>query len=238
VPAIEHEYLAPEPRSDGGALSREAYERYLPLVRRVALRTAQGTLPTEVGYDEVLRAGFQGLVSALNKNASAPEPEFEAYAAYRIRLSVLEFLKLRDPHARQMRESSLRISSAIHTLWSRTGRTPSEKEVADSMGLGLDTYRELLTQIFESGWVRLELTTENDAQVGAFRGRDDMLDKIGRVIGNLPEQYQVVLGLYYQEQCSHPEIAEILGLETVRACQLHAQAVHLVRGQLQAGLAS
>lgn len=235
---VEAEHRASEARSDAGVLPRETYERFLPLVRRVALRTAQGVLPPEIGYDEVLRAGFQGLVAALERSKGAPVAEFEAYAAYRIRLSVLEFLKLRDPHARKMRESSIRIANAIHVFSSRTRRTPTENEVADSMGLGLDKYRELLTQIYESGWVRLELTTESDAAGGAFRGRDDMLENIGRVIGNLPEQYQVVLGLYYQEQCSHPEIAEILGLETTRACQLHAQAVHLVRGQLQAGLAS
>jgi len=238
VSIVEAENRASEARSDAGVLPREKYERYLPLVRRVALRTAQGVLPSEVGYDEILQAGFQGLVLSLEKNKNAAEAEFEAYAAYRIRLSVLEFLKLRDPHARQMRESSIRIANAVHLFTSRTRRVPTESEVAASMGLTIDTYLELLTQISESGWVRLELTTESDANSGAFQGRDDMLEKIGRVIGNLPEQYQVVLGLYYQEQCSHPEIAEILGLDTTRACQLHAQAVHLVRGQLQAGLAS
>jgi RNA polymerase sigma factor FliA len=221
-----------------GHMSRDSYERYLPLVRRVAMRTAQGALPPHVGYDEVLQAGFVGLSSALAKRGASSEGEFESFAAYRIRLSVLEFLKLQDPHARKMREASTRITSAISDLCKSTGKVPSEADVAGQIGITIETYRDLLTQISEAGWVRLELGADAPNAQGTAMTTDDMIGTLGRIISGLPEQYQVVLGLYYEEQCDHSEIADILGLGVVRTGQIHAQAVHLVRGQLHGGLSS
>jgi RNA polymerase sigma factor FliA len=232
------DFIPHTPAAAAPALSRDAYERYLPLVRRVAMRTANGALPPEVGYDEILAAGFRGLSLALGKRLGSSESEFEAYAAYRIRLSVLEFLKLQDPHARRMKEASTRITSAIVDLVRSSGKLPCEADVAGHIGLSLDTYLDLLTQISEAGWVRLEFDGDSHSASNSPMHTDDMIGTLGRIISNLPEQYQVVLGLYYQEQCSHAEIGDILGLGLSRAGQLHAQAVHLVRGQLQGGLSS
>jgi RNA polymerase sigma factor FliA len=202
------------------------------------MRTAHGALPPQVGYDEVLQAGFRGLSSALAKRGANSDGEFESYAAYRIRLSVLEFLKLQDPHARRMREASIRITAAVSELYRRTSQAPSEADVAGHIGITLENYRDLLTQISEAGWVRLELGADAQNAQGTTMTTDDMIGTLGRIISGLPEPYQVVLGLYYEEQCSHDEIADILGLAVARAGQLHAQAVHLVRGQMQGGLSS
>lgn len=226
------------PSDDSSALSRESYEKHLPLVRRVAMRTAHGAMPEGVGYDDILREGFRGLASALRRKGSASESEFEAYAAYRIRLAVLEFLRLRDPHARKMREASLRICQVIRDHYASHEAAPSEAEVGASLGLNLEDYRNLLSQIAEAGWVRLEIGQESSKENDSMISSDEVISNLGRIIRGLPEQYQVVLGLYYQEQCSHGEIADILGLGAARACQLHAQAVHLVRGQMQGGLPS
>jgi RNA polymerase sigma factor FliA len=230
----------PHPPHPAGpnVLSRDVYERYLPLVRRVAMRTAHGSLPGNTGYDEVLQAGFRGLLVALPKRTRATESEFEAYAAYRIRLSVLEFLKLQDPEARKLKEASLAITRTISEFVQSTGRIPTEADVARLLGISVEAYFELLSKISEAGWVRLEVDGEAGLATESPMNTDDMIGTLGRIISNLPEPYQVVLGLYYQEQCNHAEIGDILGFGLSRACQMHAQAVHLVRGQLHGGLAS
>jgi RNA polymerase sigma factor for flagellar operon FliA len=222
-------------------VERAVYSKHLPLVRRVALRTAQ-SLPAGITYDDVLRAGWVGLVAALRARPDADEAEFNTYAAYRVRLAVLEYLKSLDPNARRMRAVSIRITEAIRDLVARTGRVPEEHEVASELGLDLASYASLLEGIAEAGWVRLELTafettdmetTNKNTSDGSTLG-----SRVERIIVGLPDQYQVVLGLYYQEQCDLDEIGEVLGVGRGRACQLHAQAVHLVRGQLSGGFAA
>lgn len=222
------------------ALDRALYQKHLPLVRRVALRTAQ-SLPAGMGYDDVVRAGFRGLAVALASRTDTESDEFLTYAAYRVRLAVLEFLKAQDPNARKMRGVSERISASITEFVQRTGRVPEEIDVANDLGLDLATYQSLLEKIADAGWVRLELTPEGPPGASGNRSMSDgkqMTGRIESIIRALPDPYQIVLGLYYQEQCDLSEISEVLGITSSRACQMHAQAVHLIRGQLAVGAAS
>jgi RNA polymerase sigma factor FliA len=237
--------LSAQPSNSGSptapALDRETYQEFLPLVRRVALRTAQ-SLPQGISYDDVLHAGWSGLVDALRRRGDASKEELEPYAAYRVQLSVLEFLKNQDPAARQMRNASARITDAISRLFTTLGRIPEEKEVAGEVGLNLAGYHTLLENISAAGWVRLELTTEANSLIeeatGGGIGRvymtevKELTGRVEGIIRALPNQYQIVLGLFYEQKCDHNEIATVLGLSQARACQLHAQAVHLIRGQL------
>jgi|GEM_PF-1342331 len=228
----------------GPPLDRETYQQYLPLVRRVALRTAQ-SLPANLTYDDVLRAGWGGLADALRRKGDTSHEEFEPYAGYRIRLAVLEFLKDQDPASRQMRNASRRICDAIGNLVRSLGRVPEEEEVAGEIGLNLAGYHSLLESISEAGWVRLELTAEANGLQGPDAGsvnKEGHMTEVrqleGRVEGiirALPNQYQIVLGLYYEEKCGREEIADVLGVSQSRACQMHAQAVHLIRGQISPG---
>lgn len=237
-------FSEPEGAAPAPTLDRETYQAFLPLVRRVALRTAQ-SLPAGVTYDDILRAGWSGLVDALRRRGDAAQAEFEPYAAYRVRLSVLEFLKNQDPKARQMRNASTRITDAIARLVSSLGRVPEEEEVAAEVGLNLAGYQSLLESISEAGWVRLELAAEangyRDGNPGGGIGEAHMTEvremtgRVEGIIRGLPSQYQIVLGLFYEEKCDHDEIADVLGVSQARACQLHAQAVHLIRGQLSGG---
>lgn len=218
-------------------VERAVYQKHLPLVRRVALRTAQ-SLPSGITYDDVLRAGWVGLISALRARPDSDEGEFNTYAAYRVRLAVLEYLKSLDPNARRMRAVSLRISDAISSLTKALKRVPEELEVASELGLDLASYWSLLEGIAEAGWVRLELTAPGDDAAESDQSmiqRQSLGGRVEHIIRALPDQYQVVLGLYYQEQCDLDEIGEVLGVTRNRACQLHAQAVHLIRGQLSFG---
>lgn len=219
----------------GPALDRADYERYLPLVRRVALRTAAGSLPKNTTYDDILRAGWSGLAAAVQRREGRSEADFEPYAAYRVRLAVLEFIEAQDPLARQLRATSERISTAIGELCAGLRRAPEEAEVAKSLGLSLEQYCSFLSQILERGLVRLEFPSEGRELTGT---KEQMATRMARIITTLPDQYQVVLGLYYQEKCDHQEIADVLGLDERRARELHAQAIHLVRGQLNQGAPS
>src|SRR5690606_13549107 len=61
------------------------YERYMPLVRRIAMRVVR-TLPANVTLDDLLSAGWLGLSEALGRRTSAMnEEQFEAYASHRVR---------------------------------------------------------------------------------------------------------------------------------------------------------
>ncbi len=225
--------------ADTRTADRAVYERYLPLVRRIAMRTVRN-VPSSVSFDDLVSAGWTGLVEALRRRGEQmPEEEFEAYASHRIRGSVLDYLRSLDPMSRKLRGASRTISSAIRSLTGRLGREPEETEVAGEIGISLETYHELLGDIAQSEVVRVELTDLGSASTGPEAGpeaifsRQELIERVSDAISMLPERVQIVMGLYYQEDCNFREIGEILGVTEARICQIHTEAVHRIRARLE-----
>jgi RNA polymerase sigma factor for flagellar operon FliA len=231
---------APANRSDSRAREHDQhlYERYMPLVRRIAMRTIRA-LPATITFDDILSAGWVGMAEALTRRTSEMEEEhFEAYASYRVRGAILDYLRVLDPLSRKLRGASRRITEAVSDLTSRHGRMPSEDEVAAELGLSLPAYQELLGEISDAGFARLELSTamepasaEPSPETAA--SRSEMVSGVANAIDELPERLRLVLSLHYQDECSLREIGEVLGVTESRVCQLHAEAVHLIRARLE-----
>ena len=229
---------APSRSAPKGQGDRELYDRYMPLVRRIAMRTIR-TLPSSLTFDDILSAGWVGMAEALQRRTGEMEEEhFEAYASYRVRGAILDYLRVLDPLSRKLRGASRRITDAASDLTQRLGRTPNEDEMAGELGLSLPAYQELLTEISDAGFARLEISSisepaDHDPSPELQTSRAELVDSIANAIDDLPERLRLVLGLHYQEECSLREIGEVLGVTESRVCQLHAEAVHLIRARLE-----
>ena len=215
------------------------YERFMPLVRRIAMRTIR-TLPASLTFDDILSAGWVGMAEALQRRTEEMQDEhFEAYASYRVRGAILDYLRVLDPLSRKLRGASRRITEAASELTNRLGRVPNEDELAGELGLSLPAYQALLMEISEAGFARLEISAvaepaSFDPSPEALTSQAEIVDSIATAIDTLPERLRLVLALHYQEECSLREIGEVLGVTESRVCQLHAEAVHLIRAKLEA----
>ncbi|HEY5957486.1 MAG TPA: RNA polymerase sigma factor FliA [Polyangiaceae bacterium] len=216
---------------------QQLYERYTPLVRRIAMKTIR-SLPSSVTLDDLLSAGWIGLAEALRRRTGTmDEEQFEAYASHRVQGAILDYLRSLDPLSRKLRGASRRITEVTADLTRQLGRSPEEDEIAGALGLPLTEYHQLLTQIADAGLARLELTDSIEDQ-GDFcspeqlTAQREIVDQVADAIDGLPERLRTVLGLHYQEDCSFREIGEILGVTESRACQLHTEAVHRIRARM------
>lgn len=219
------------------SLEQQLYERYTPLVRRIAMKTIR-SLPSSVTLDDLLSAGWIGLAEALRRRTNTmDEEQFEAYASHRVHGSILDYLRSLDPLSRKLRGASRRITEVTAELTRQLGRSPDEEEIAGELGLPLEEYHQLLSKIADAGLARLELTDSmqdraefvSPEQITAQR---EIVDQVAEAIDTLPERLRMVLGLHYQEECSFREIGEILGVTESRACQLHTEAVHRIRARM------
>jgi len=216
---------------------REVYDRYLPIVRRIAMRTVR-SLPPSITIDDVVSAGWLGMVEALGRRTPEMTDEhFEAFASYRVRGAILDYLRMLDPMSRKLRGASRRITEVVAQLVGRLGRNPEQEEVAAELGIKLSEYQELLSDISEAGLARLELSdiqepgsSEDSPEQQA--SRRELVGVVASAIDELPERLKLVVGLYYQEECSFREIGEVLGVTESRVCQLHSEAMHLIRAQV------
>jgi RNA polymerase sigma factor for flagellar operon FliA len=218
-------------------LSRAEYERYLPLVRRTAMKLAR-RLPSHVTVADLISYGWIGLLDAFERaSPDMDADEFEAYAVYRVRGAALDHLRTLDPASRAARALSRKVARAISELTNeRGGRAPEEEDVAARLEMTVDEYRSALERLGRAGMDRLEMLDIDELPVG---GNEELQDErvtrkeltgvIARAIDELPERQRLVLALYYQEERTMREIGIILDVSESRVCQIHTEAIHRLR---------
>jgi RNA polymerase sigma factor for flagellar operon FliA len=220
-------------------LDRKAYEHFLPMVRRAAMRFAR-RVPSHITVSDLVGYGWVGLMEAYQRaDPAMPPEEFDAYASYRVRGAILDYLRSLDPASRQMRRASRRVAEAMRALTDQKGRGPEDDEVAAELELSVPDYQALLQRISSAGMARLELLDIDNIDVEG-EGKD-VVDGLGQkqlcaavaeAITVLPSRLQQVLALYYQEECTLREIGAILGVTESRVCQLHSDAMHRLRAMV------
>ena len=233
---------APTPPKEDRArppLDRLAYTRFLPLVRRTAMRLVR-KVPKHITLEDLIGYGWLGLMESYQRvEPDMPEHEFEAYASYRIRGAMLDYLRALDPASRDLRRASKKVTDVIRALTAEYNRPPEEEDIALGMGSSVEEYRELLQRISLGGLARLEvldldqmdIETETPA-VDEEVGRRELGGVVAQAIETLPPKLQRVLGLYYQEDCTLREIGLVLGVTESRVCQLHSEAMHRIRARI------
>jgi len=56
---------------------------------------------------------------------------------------------------------------------------------------------------------------------------------IASKIDQLPERTKLILSLYYTEGLTLKEVAQVMDLTESRVCQIHANAIEMLQGQLE-----
>jgi RNA polymerase sigma factor for flagellar operon FliA len=232
--------------------SAEVRERlilhFAPLVKYVASRVATG-LPASVEQADLVSYGMFGLIDALEKFDPARGNKFETYAIPRIKGAIIDELRAMDWVPRSVRFKAREIEKAVSDLESMLKRAPSEREVAERLGVSVSELHDVINQISFVSVLALDelLSVGNDRgeQVSlldtlADKGTDPTLGVEGQetrallagAINSLSEREKIVVTLYYFEGLTLAEIGDILGVTESRVCQIHTKAVNQLRLQL------
>ncbi|CAN5924636.1 RNA polymerase sigma factor WhiG [soil metagenome] len=217
-------------------LTRSEYERFLPLVRRTAMKLAR-KLPTTISVADLVSYGWVGLLEAFERaSPDMDAQEFEAYALYRIRGAALDHLRSLDPASRAARAQSRAIARSIQKLTKKLARPPEEEEIAADLSLTVEAYRESLDEVGRAGMARLEMLDLDEVQLEAQTkspdegaGKKELAGAVTQAIEELPLRLQQVLALYYSEGHTLREVGIVLDVTESRACQLHTEAIHRLR---------
>ena len=214
---------------------------YIPLVRRQAL-ALRVKLPSNIELEDLIQAGYIGLLDALGRFDESAGTPFQAFASLRIRGAMIDELRTRDWLPRSVRRNARSMDECIASLEQTLGRPPTEPEIAQRMGMEMDEYRQLLSdtnnglllpleQLAEEGW---EPESSSDGKDSPFSEvfDDEQRRTLIEVIDNLPEREKMLMALYYQEELNLKEIGAIMGVSESRVCQLHSQAIARIRSKV------
>lgn len=231
-----------------GKLRDQLIMDYAPLIRFVAQRIA-ARLPSNIDIDDLISAGVIGLMDAIEKYDPSRDNKFKTYAEFRIRGAILDELRSQDWVPRSVRDKAKKIERAYAELEQKLGRSVSDTEISESMGLGLDDYYDMVSKVKAVTLLSVdELTTphqndrkslleclENTNAKSPFKHLKSkaIRDVLMKNIDDLPEKQKLVLSLYYYEDLNLKEIGRILEVTESRVSQLHTQAVERLRHKLR-----
>jgi RNA polymerase sigma factor for flagellar operon FliA len=242
-------------RTDSAVRSRVVLQ-HMGLVRHVARQILRAS-SQYLDVRDFESAGVIGLISAIERFDPDRGVPFEAYARIRIRGEILEEVRRNDGWGgagmtRKVRRLFRELESLAIELEQDLGRRPSDDELADQLGVSVETVQSIWTDAFGARILRLDLS-----YVGDGDGRDDrhdgeraptppqdlsagvedsaitgeLADQVLAIVAGLPEREQIVFGLRYLERLKVSDIADLLGLGSTRITQIHNDLLeHLAEG--------
>lgn len=221
----------------------EIVVRHAPLVKRIAHHLLL-RMPSSVQLDDLMQSGMIGLLEAAQKYDVSKGASFETYAGIRIRGAMLDEIRKGDWAPRSVHRKSRQVAEAVRAVELRTGTDARDQDVANELGMDLDSYYAILQDASGSRLFSFEDMGDGDDSAidriaGKTLGPEQGLEESGfkaqlaEAIEGLPEREQLVLALYYDEELNLKEIGEILGVSESRVSQIHSQAALRLRSRLQ-----
>ena len=218
------------------------------LVKHIAARFAS-RLPSNVLFDDLVSAGSLGLIDAVDKFDHDKHVNFKTYAQYRIKGAILDELRSMDVYSRSMRKKIKDIAKAVKKVEEKQQSPAEDSAIAEQMGVDLDTYFNMLTDIhcasilsldafIKSGQTNYPSRIRFQSRLMGNSTPADHFDKkevklaLADVIKTLTEKEQIVVSLYYYEELTLKEIGEILSLTESRICQIHAKILITMKTKL------
>jgi RNA polymerase sigma factor for flagellar operon FliA len=217
---------------------------HLPLVGHL-VREMLGRVPAHVSRDDLTSAGMAALVTAAQGFNPERGTPFGRFASSRIRGALLDELRGLDWASRSVRSRARRLENARAELTAALGRTPTNSELAQTLGVATDEVDSVEDDVQRAVVLSLQgfaAGTAEDMVPEKMAGPEDLLlhrERIGYLtdaIEALPERLRAVVTSYFLDERPMAEIATELGVTESRISQLRAEALVLLRDGLNSQL--
>lgn len=220
-------------------------EKFQHLVRYNAEKLRK-KLPDEVDVNDLAQAGMFGLMDAIDTFDLERGVKFETFCARRIQGAMLDELRSMDVIPRLVRHRTARVETARKSFAAVNGRDPTENELAQHLGMGMEVLQKYLKDSRPATFVSLNRKCfegdssrdvreidilEDEAQVNPFdvTQRADLKDIITK---GLSRAERLIVVLYYYEELTMKEIGMTLDLSESRVSQMHSSILARLRAHL------
>ncbi|WP_426447057.1 FliA/WhiG family RNA polymerase sigma factor [Paenibacillus sp. S-38] len=227
------------------AAKQTLIESYLPLVDYVSSRLSIG-LPKNVAKEDLASFGVMGLIDAIEKFDYERGLQFETYASWRIRGAIIDGLRQGDWVPRSIREKAKKVEDAYQKLEQKYMRSVTDSEMSEYLNVSESEFQQMVQDIAvtavcsiddpireEDSETRLSLLVDEKAKNPESKVNElHLKETLAKAIEKLTEKERIVVSLFYFEELSLSEIAEVMSLSPSRISQLHSKAILRLRGAL------
>lgn len=214
---------------------------YFPIVRYQAKQQAL-KVGENADLETYISDGSMGLLKAMHEFDPAQGVKFETYASIKIRGAILDGIRKNDWVPRTVRQNQKKITNAKDILRNELKRQPTEKEIAVFLEMDINDYRNMLSEssvnmvdslekhMDENGDALYDVSTTAKLESPEENvEKKELAQKLTEAMKLLTEKEKLVIQLYYYEDLSFVEIANILEVSGSRISQLHSNAIYKMR---------
>ena len=211
--------------------------QYLPLVHKIVQRVTTYIKPP-LTYDDLVSAGTLGLIKAAHNYDASHQAEFQTYAYIKIRGAVLDELRAWSFVPAQVDRQIHAALQSSSEIQEETGKLPSDEMLAEKLDISV----EKLSQIFKHARIKqfLSIDTPQDDTPNVDRlgvpaasassplealEHQETVKTLTQAIEELEERPRQLILLYYQQELTMKQIAEVFEITEARVSQLHAKTV-------------
>ena len=204
---------------------------YMPAVKAMASRLKE-RLPSSVDFNDLVSIGYEELVKLSHRYDPKKNDNFWGYAQKRIYGAMLDFLRKLDVLSRGDRKLVKQIEKITQDYISKYDHEPSNEYLSEILGVD----EEKIKSAKAAGEIYSVMPIEE--QLNYFENvekkveEEELIEVIKKILKKLPQKEQLVIQLYYFEELSLKEIAEILEVTESRVSQIHKKVIKKIREEL------
>jgi RNA polymerase sigma factor for flagellar operon FliA len=208
--------------------------QFLPMVHKIARRSVTYLKPP-LSYEDLISAGVVGLLKAARDYDPSHQAEFPTYAYIRIRGAILDELKAHSFMPANVAKQIRQAAKLRMEIMEQRGAAPTDDELAQKLQITVDK----LYQLFNANRAKHFLSfgqfeddqgtdfyvSDDSPRPSEHLEREELIERLTEAIGELEERQRQIIVLYYQQELTMKQIAEVFGLTEPRVSQLHAKAI-------------
>ena len=209
--------------------------QYMPALRAMAFRLKE-RLPNTVDVNDLIGTGVEEMIKLSRRYDKEQNDSFWGFAKKRVYGAMLDFLRSLDVISRTSRTLVKSINAAIDEYFNEHEDEPSDEFLANKLGEDVDKIRDargvssIITLLPLDDQIELSGGGDTFERVE----KEDLIEKIERILQKFNEREQLIIQLYYYEELSSKEISEILQVSESRISQIHKRLLEKIRENLGA----
>lgn len=217
-------------------LRNQLVMHYLQFVN-VAIYSMRSILLSNIPFEDFFNQGVLALIECIDRYDPDRGASFDTYSYLGIRGAILKYLRKQNWLSNRVWEARKRITQGRAELEQKLMREPSDRELADHLGLSEKQLDGLITEMSVVDTVSFEEMLESsflgaadtlagtEGDVSDRLLREEMQEALAAAIDALPAKQKQVISLYYYENLNLREIGEVLGVSQQRVSQIRAKAL-------------
>ncbi len=213
------------------------------MIKKLAYDLAK-SLPPSVEVDDLIQEGVVGLLGAIERFDPSRNVKLSTYVVTRIRGAMLDYLRSIDWMPRTLRKKLKAVERARMKFINEEPEIVNSK-IAEELGIDKKEIGIVEREIFRNQILSLDkYLLGSDEDIGelipsqertpqeVYEDEETIL-KLKRAIDSLTPREKLLLSLYYDDDLTFKEIAEVLDISESRVCQIHSVALSKIREKLK-----